>query len=91
MHCYPLGSEPKGTQISPIEAIIKKNQRDLSQIYSLKLVRMLMMQSLKSSLPSNTLQQIAYHLLSSEGKGAFLVEADIKEVYRMVCIGRQTR
>ena len=26
MHCYPLGSEPKGTQISPIGAIPKKNR-----------------------------------------------------------------
>ena len=26
MHCYPLGSEPRGTQISPIGAIPKKNQ-----------------------------------------------------------------
>ena len=28
MHCYPLGSEPRGTQISPIGAIPKKKKKE---------------------------------------------------------------
>ena len=59
MHCFPLGSEPKGTQISPIGAIPKKNRpgkRRLITDLSSQMVQVLMMRSPKSSLPSNTLQ-----------------------------------
>ena len=76
MHCYPLGSEPRGTQISPIGAIPKEKRinqvnGDLSLIYPSQLVQVLMMQSPKSSLPSNTLRWITYHLSFQRAKERF--------------------
>ena len=68
MHCYPIGSEPRGTQISPIGAISKKRinkvNGDLSLIYPPQLVQVSMIQFPKSSLPSNTLRWVTYHHLS---------------------------
>ena len=64
MHCYPLGSESRGTQISPIGAIPKKNQpgkwgliTDLSSPAGTSVNDAIS----KELLPSNTLRWIIYH------------------------------
>jgi len=88
MWCCPLGSEPKGTQISPIGAIPKKNCpgkwrliTDLSSPAG-KSVNDAISKEL-SSLKYTSVDHLS-SLILSEGRGAFLVKADIKEAYRMV-------
>ena len=92
MWCCPLGSEPKGTQISPIGAIPKKNCpgkwrliTDLSSPAG-KSVNDAISKEL-SSLKYTSVDHLSSFILS-EGRGAFLVQADIKEDYRMVPIHR---
>ena len=88
MHCYPLGSEPRGTQISPIGAIPKKNQpgkwrliTDLSSPAGTSVNDAISKEL--SSLKYTSVDHLS-SLILSEGKGAFLVKADIKAAYRMV-------
>ena len=88
MHCYPLGSEPRGTQISPIGAIPKKNQpgkwrliTDLSSPAGTSVNDAISKEL--SSLKYTSVDHLS-SLILSEGKGAFLVKADIKAAYRMM-------
>ena len=88
MHCFPLGSEPKGTQISPIGAIPKKNRpgkwrliTDLSSPAGTSINNAISKEL--SFLKYTPVDHLSSPILS-EGKGAFLVKADIKEAYRMV-------
>ena len=88
MHCYPLRSEPKGTQISPIGAIPKKNQpgkwrliTDLSSPAGTSPNDAISKQV--SSCKYTSMDHLS-SLILSEGKGALLVKADIKKAYRIV-------
>ena len=88
IHCYPLRSEPKGTQISPIGAIPKKNRpgkwrliTDLSS--SAGTIANDAVSKEVSSCKYISMDRLS-SLILSEGKGALLVKADIKKAYRMV-------
>ena len=93
MHCYPLGSEPRGTQISPIGAIPKKKNQpgkwrlitDLSFPAGTSVNDAISKEL--SSLKYTSVDHLS-SLILSEGKGAFLVKADIKAAYRMVPVHR---
>ena len=88
MLCFLLESEPKGTHISPIGAIPKKNRpgkwrliTDLSSPAGTSVNDAISKEF--SSLKYTSVDHLS-SLILSEGKGAFLVKADIKEAYRMV-------
>ena len=84
----PTGYLPKGIHISPIGLIPKKNKPGKwRMIVDLSAPRGMSVNdgidSELSSLSYSTIDQLAA-LVVSEGKGAFLVKADIQEAYRMV-------
>ena len=84
----PTGYLPKGIHISPIGLISKKNRPGKwRMIVDLSASRGMSVNdgidSELSSLSYSTIDQLAA-LVVSEGKGAFLVKADIQEAYRMV-------
>ena len=88
MYCCPLGSEPKGTQISPIGAIPKKNRpgkwRLITVLSSPAGTSANDAVSKEVSSCKYTSMDHLSSLILSEGKEALLVKADIKEAYRMV-------
>ena len=84
----PTGYLPKGIHISPIGLIPKKNKPGKwRMIVDLSAPRGMNVNdgidAELSSLSYATIDQLAA-LVVSEGKGAFLVKADIQEAYRMV-------
>lgn len=88
MHCYPLGSAPRGMQISPIGVIPKKNRpgkwrliTDLSSPPGTSVNDGISKEH--SSIRYTSVDHLS-SLVVGEGRGALLVKADIKEAYRMV-------
>ena len=88
MHCLPRGSEAKGIQMSPIGAIPKKNKpgkwrliTDLSSPLGASVNDGISKEY--SSVRYTSVDHLA-SLIITEGRGALLVKADIKEAYRMV-------
>ena len=84
----PMGYLPRGVHISPIGLIPKKNKPgkwrmivDLSAPQGMSVNDGI--DSELSSLSYSSIDQLAA-LVVSEGKGSFLVKADIQEAYRMI-------